>query len=80
MKLFEFVPEVDFWFLLAVPLIPLLGYAVQIFAGKRLPWRGDVMLTGGMFVVMLITVWMGSRPSTRDTRASPSSTTPSRRG
>jgi NADH-quinone oxidoreductase subunit L len=43
--------------LLAVPLIPLAGYAVQMAFRRRLPW-GDKLLTGGMAVVMAITVYM----------------------
>ncbi|MDA1263492.1 MAG: NADH-quinone oxidoreductase subunit L [Planctomycetota bacterium] len=44
--------------LLAVPLIPLAGYVIQIFFGKHLPRKGDWLMTGGMFVVMCITVTM----------------------
>jgi len=45
----EFHPH--WWLLLSVPLIPLVGYVVQIGFRKRLPW-GDKLLTGGMFAVM----------------------------
>ena len=55
----DFNPTTDFRLLMAVPLIPLLGYIVQIFFGKHLPRKGDWMLTGGMFVVMCITVYLG---------------------
>lgn len=48
----------DYLLLLAVPLIPLLGYVVQIFFGRNLPRKGDWMLLGGMFIVMCITVYM----------------------
>ena len=44
--------------LLAVPLIPLVGYVIQIFFGRHLPRKGDWLLTGGMFVVMCITVYL----------------------
>ncbi len=57
MALLEFNPDFDFKLLLAVPLIPLIGYVLQIFLRGRLP-HGDKLLTGGMFVVMLITVFM----------------------
>ena len=48
----------DYRLLLAVPLIPLLGYVVQIFFGRYLPRKGDWLLTSGMFAVMCITVYM----------------------
>jgi NADH-quinone oxidoreductase subunit L len=48
----------DYKWLLAVPLIPLVGYVVQIFFGRKLPRKGDWLLTSGMFVVMCITVVM----------------------
>ena len=54
----QFDPATDFKLLLAVPLIPLIGYVVNIFFGRRLPRGGDWLLTGGMFVVMCITVYM----------------------
>jgi len=54
----EFDPAVDFWLLLAVPLIPLAGYVLQIAFRKRLPF-GDKILTAGMFAVMCITVYEG---------------------
>ena len=57
----EFDPGNDFKFLLLVPLIPLIGYVIQIFFGKHLPRKGDWMLTGGMFVVMCITVFMACK-------------------
>ena len=46
--------------LLLVPLIPLLGYIIQMGFRKKLPW-GDKLLTGGMFVVMCITVYEAVR-------------------
>ncbi len=55
-----FDPATDFWLLLAVPAIPLLGYVLQIFLGKRLP-HGDKLLTLGMFVVMCLTVYLGAK-------------------
>ncbi len=54
----KFDPSTDFGLLLAVLLIPLIGYTIQIFFGKKLPRQGDWMLTGGMGVVMLITVYL----------------------
>jgi NADH-quinone oxidoreductase subunit L len=56
----DFHPAVDFKLLLAVPLIPLVGYALQIFLRKRLPF-GDKLLTAGMFAVMAITVFLGAK-------------------
>ena len=47
MALMEFNPSVDWWLLLAVPLIPFLGYVIQITLRKKLPW-GDKLLTAGM--------------------------------
>jgi len=55
--LLEFNAGLDWWLLLAVPLIPLVGYVVQISLRGRLP-MGDKLLTGGMAVVMGITVYM----------------------
>ena len=57
----EFQPGTDFKLLLAVPLIPLVGYVVNIFFGRRLPRQGDWLLTGGMFVSMAITVLMAAK-------------------
>ena len=37
MDFLQFNPGSDFKLLLAVPLIPLVGYVVQIFFGRRLP-------------------------------------------
>ena len=54
----EFHPH--WWLLLAVPLIPLVGYVIQIGFRKKLPW-GDKLLTGGMFAVMCITVYEAMR-------------------
>jgi len=48
----EFVPERDFKILLAIPLIPLVGYLIQIFFGRFLPRKGDWLLTSGLFVTM----------------------------
>jgi len=56
--MFEFNPALDFKLLLAVPLIPLIGYIVNICFGRKLPRGGDFLLTGGMGVVMLITVFL----------------------
>ena len=50
--------SLDWQLLLAVPLIPLVGYVINLFFGKYLPRKGDWLLTGGMFVVMCITVVM----------------------
>jgi len=54
----EPLTQLDYKLLLAVPLIPLLGYVVNIFFGRKLPRQGDWLLTGGMFAVMCITVYM----------------------
>jgi NADH-quinone oxidoreductase subunit L len=62
----EFNPELDYQLLLAVPLIPLIGYVVQIFFGRYLPRRGDWLMTGGMFVVMCITVFLFAKAVTAD--------------
>jgi NADH-quinone oxidoreductase subunit L len=58
--LLEFDPATDFKLLLAVPLIPLIGYILQIALRGRLAW-GDKLLTGGMFVVMCITVYLAAK-------------------
>ena len=52
-----FNPETHFWWLLAVPAIPFLGYCLQIAFRKKWP-SGDKFLTGGMFIVMVISVCM----------------------
>ena len=64
--LFTSLPTWQWQLLLAVPLIPLVGYVIQIFWGKHLPRQGDWLLTGGMGVVMLITVYMDN--ATNNTR------------
>jgi len=56
----DFDPATDFKLLLAVPLIPLVGYVLQIFLRRRLP-HGDKLLTLGMFVVMCLTVFLGAK-------------------
>ncbi|MAF64903.1 MAG: hypothetical protein CMJ84_04495 [Planctomycetes bacterium] len=58
MDFLHFNPETDFKLLLAVPLIPLIGYVVQVFFGRFLPRKGDWLLTGGMGVTMVIAVLM----------------------
>ncbi|MCZ6598085.1 MAG: NADH-quinone oxidoreductase subunit L [Planctomycetota bacterium] len=60
MDFLKFDPDLDFKLLLAVPLIPLFGYALQILLRKRMPW-GDKLLTAGLFVSMSITVWMAAK-------------------
>ncbi len=55
-----FNPEVDFWLLLCVPLIPLVGYVLQISLRKKLPW-GDHLLTAGMAVSCFITIAMAAK-------------------
>jgi NADH-quinone oxidoreductase subunit L len=57
----HFDPSLDWKLLLAVPAIPFFGYVIQIFLGRRLPRRGDFLLTGGMFVVMCITLYMAAK-------------------
>ncbi len=61
MDFLQFNPEADFKLLLAVPLIPLMGYVVQIFFGRFLPRKGDWLLTAGMFGSMCITVLMAAK-------------------
>jgi NADH-quinone oxidoreductase subunit L len=56
--LFTDLPLGQWKLLLAVPLIPLVGYVIQIFFGKKLPRSGDWLMTGGMGAVMIITVYM----------------------
>jgi NADH-quinone oxidoreductase subunit L len=56
MEFLHFDPATDFKLLLAVPLIPLTGYLIQIFFGRKLPRKGDWLLTTGMFVTMMITL------------------------
>jgi NADH-quinone oxidoreductase subunit L len=56
----EFDPKHDYGLLLAVPIIPLVGYVLQIFLRRRLP-HGDKLLTAGMFVSMAITLWMAAK-------------------
>ena len=60
LALLEFDPALDFKLLLAVPLIPLVGYTLQIFLRERLRF-GDKLLTAGMFVVMCITVFLAAK-------------------
>ncbi|MEM7305958.1 MAG: NADH-quinone oxidoreductase subunit L [Planctomycetota bacterium] len=57
MAFLEFNAGFDYGLLLAVPFIPLFGYALQIAFRKKLPF-GDKILTGGMGIVMAITVYM----------------------
>jgi NADH-quinone oxidoreductase subunit L len=61
MEFLKFDPATDFYWLLAVPLIPLVGYVIQIFFGRFLPRKGDWLLTSGMFVTMAITVLMAAK-------------------
>ena len=61
MDFLQFNPSADFKLLLAVPLIPLVGYVVQIFFGRFLPRKGDWLLTAGMFATMCITVLMAAK-------------------
>ena len=58
MNWLEFDPQQDFKLLFLALMLPLAGYAIQIFVGRSLPRRGDWLLTGGMFVSMCITVLM----------------------
>src|SRR5262245_31019684 len=55
-----FDPAVDFALLLAVPAIPLVCYALQIFLPPRLP-HGAKRLTVGMFVSMCLTLYLGAK-------------------
>lgn len=43
-----------FGWLLAIPLLPLGAYAIQIFFGRLLPRKGDWLPTGAMFVALCI--------------------------
>ncbi len=58
MEFLEFDPTSDFKILLAIPLIPLVGYVIQIFFGRFLPRKGDWLLTGGLFVTMCLILYM----------------------
>ena len=61
MDFLQFDPQADFKLLLAVPLIPLVGYVVQVFFGRFLPRKGDWLVTAGMFVSMCITLLMAAK-------------------
>ena len=43
--------------LLAVPLLPLAGWLIQVFFGRKLPRQGDWLLTGLMFVGLGIALY-----------------------
>ena len=43
-------------YLLAIPLLPLLAYTLQIFFGNHLPRRGDWLPTTAMFAAFCIAV------------------------
>ena len=43
--------------LLAVPLLPLVGYVIQLFVGRKLPRKGDWLLTSFMFCGLGIAVY-----------------------
>jgi NADH-quinone oxidoreductase subunit L len=58
MEFLEFDPAQDFKLLALALALPLVGYLIQIFFGRKLPRKGDWMLIGGMFVTMCITVLM----------------------
>jgi NADH-quinone oxidoreductase subunit L len=58
MHFLDFNPKQDFHLLFLSFVLPLVGYTIQIFFGKKLPRRGDWLLTGFMFVSMCITVLM----------------------
>ena len=60
LAMLEFDAAFDFKLLLAVPLIPLIGYVLQIFLRDKLP-HGDKLLTTGMFAVMCITVYLAAK-------------------
>jgi NADH-quinone oxidoreductase subunit L len=57
----RFDPATDWKLLLAVPAIPLAGFVVNLFLERSLPRKGDWLLTGGMFVVMAIALWMAAK-------------------
>ncbi len=58
MEFLEFRPAQDFPLLLLALFLPLAGYVVQIFFGRKLPRQGDWMLIGAMFVTMAISLLM----------------------
>ncbi|MFN0207316.1 MAG: NADH-quinone oxidoreductase subunit L [Planctomycetota bacterium] len=47
----------DIYRLLAIPLLPLVGYVIQLFFGKKLPRQGDWLLTLFMFIGFGIAVF-----------------------
>ena len=53
-----FDPGQDFKLLFLAFALPLVGYVIQIFFGKKLPRQGDWLLTSGLFVTASITVLM----------------------
>ena len=59
----EFNPQVDFWLLLAVPLIPLAGYVLQISFRKKLA-MGHWLLTFGMLCAAVISSWLAAKAIT----------------
>src|SRR6185295_357864 len=53
---FGFTPT-DIYLLLSVPLLPLAGYIIQIFVGRKLPRKGDWLLTSFMFAGLGISLF-----------------------
>src|SRR5262245_16100342 len=53
---FGFTPT-DIYLLLSVPLLPLVGYVLQIAIGRKLPRKGDWLLTSLMFCGLGISLY-----------------------
>ena len=51
-------PESQIVWLLAVPLLPLVAWALQVSFGRFLPRQGDWLPTGAMGLSAVIAVWM----------------------
>ncbi len=47
------------WITLAIVLLPLLGFTIQIFFGKRLPRQGDWVPTGAIGLSAVLAVYLG---------------------
>ena len=58
MEFLQFDPAQDYRLLFLALALPVVGYLIQIFFGKKLPRQGDWLLISGMFVTMCITVLM----------------------
>ncbi len=47
------------WIVLGIVLLPLLGFVIQIFFGKRLPRQGDFVPTGAIGMSALLAIYLG---------------------